>query len=307
MKYEIMMSILFELLTKKCVNAKYLANKYQVSVRSIYRYVDALTLADVPIYTIRGGNGGFSIIDTYKLPSTFMTIEEFNQVVDALEAVNNNISSKPLSSAILKLKASKKNENNDFELKSGNLIIDASPWGDTIGYKSKLAVIQNSIENQFKLEIEYHDRNGEVSNRIIEPHYVLFKQGLWYIYAYCNLRKEFRFFKTGRIANAKILNEKFERKDLTKEEIPLDFKTDNPDSIQVVFEIGKTILSDVEEWLGIENVKKIEDKYIAEVMLPLDNGLVSKIISYGKDLKVISPKSLKEKIMISCSEILNNY
>jgi predicted DNA-binding transcriptional regulator YafY len=78
-------------------------------------------------------------------------------------------------------------------------------------------------------------------------------------------------------------------------------------SIQVVFEIGKTVLSDVEEWLGIENVKKIEDKYIAEVMLPLDNGLVSKIISYGKDLKVISPKSLKEKIMISCSEILNNY
>ena len=302
-----MMSILFELLTKKCVNAKYLANKYQVSVRSIYRYVDALTLADVPIYTIRGGNGGFSIIDTYKLPSTFMTIEEFNQVIDALEAVNNNISSKPLSSAILKLKASKKNENSDFELKSGNLIIDASPWGDTIGYKSKLAVIQNSIENQFKLEIEYHDRNGEISNRIIEPHYVLFKQGLWYIYAYCNLRNEFRFFKTGRIASAKLLNEKFERKDLNKEEIPLDFKTDNPDSIQVVFEIGKTVLSDVEEWLGIENVKKIEDKYLAEVMLPPDNGLVSKIISYGKDLKVISPKSLKEKIRISCSEILNNY
>ena len=307
MKYEVMMSILFELLSKKCVNAKYLADKYEVSVRSIYRYVNALTLANVPIYTIRGGGGGFSLIDTYKLPSTFMSMEEFKQVVSALEAVNDNISSKELTSAILKLKASKKNEKTDFEVTGGNLIIDAGPWGDTVGYKSKIAVLQSSIDDCLKLEIEYHDRNGEITNRIIEPHFILFKQGLWYIYAYCNLRNEFRFFKTGRIAKANLLKEKFKRKEISKSDLPLDFKTDNPENVEIVFEIEKQVLSDVEEWLGIENVIEKKDKFIAEVSLPLDNGLISKIMSYGSNLKVISPKSVREQIINNCEQIMKNY
>ena len=64
MKYEIMIGILIQLLGKKCVSAKYLAEKFGVSVRSIYRYIDAIDAAGVPIYTVRGNNGGFSIVDT---------------------------------------------------------------------------------------------------------------------------------------------------------------------------------------------------------------------------------------------------
>lgn len=307
MKFEIMLGILFELLSKKCVKATYLAEKYEVSVRSIYRYITNLELAGVPIYTIRGNKGGFSLIDTYKLSSTFMTVNEFEQVINALIAVNGGVPNKVLESAIVKLKATIKNEYSGFDIKSGNLIVDAGPWGDAIGYKSKLITIQKSIEQKQKLLIKYHDRNGEITERIIEPHVIVFKQGIWYVYAYCNLRKEFRFFKTGRIESATILNETFVRQDLSEKNLPLNFWYETVQTSLITMEINKQCLSDVEEWLGIENVTEFNGKHVANVNLPLDNGLVTKIMSFGDGIKVISPPELITKIKDCAKRILNNY
>ena len=307
MKYEIMLGILFELLSKKCVKAQYLAEKFEVSVRSIHRYINALDMAGVPIYTVRGSQGGFSIVDTYKLSSTFMTVKEFEQTISALSAITESVPNKELTNVISKLKSTVKNEYSGFDVKGGNLIIDAGPWGDTVGYKSKLLVIQRSIEETKKLQIIYHDRNGDVTERIIEPHVIVFKQGLWYVFAYCNLRNEFRFFKTGRIEQATVLNETFTRRDLSKMELPLNFWHNNVETADIVLEIDKSCLSDVEEWLGIENIRKTACKYIAEVKLPLDNGLVSKIMSFGSGIKVVSPLSLKKSVKEFANQILSNY
>jgi predicted DNA-binding transcriptional regulator YafY len=307
MKFEIMIGILMELLSKKFVKANYLADKFGVSVRSIYRYIDALDFAGIPIYSNRGNGGGYAIVDTYKIPATFMTVKEFEHTISTLTAITEGVPDKVLSSAITKLKAVIKNENCGFDIKGGNLIIDAGPWGDTVGYKSKLVIIQKSIEENKKLFIKYHDRNGEITERVIEPHLIMFKQGLWYVFAFCNLRNDFRFFKTGRIEFANIQNEKFARRDLSNMELPLNFWQNNIDSTDVVLEISKSVLSDVEEWLGIENVNNENGKFIARVKLPFDNGLVSKIISYGKGIKVLEPLDLKNEIITQAKEILNNY
>ncbi len=307
MKYEIMLRILFELMSKKCVKASYLADKYQVSVRSIHRYINCLELAGVPIYTIRGNNGGFAIIDTFKFSSTFMTKQEFEQTIDALTAFIEGVPNSDLSNVINKLKSVVRNEFTSVNLMSGNLIIDAGPWGDAVGYKAKLNVLQKCIDSSNKLLIRYHDRNGEISERVIEPHIIVFKQGLWYVYAYCHLRNEFRFFKTGRIEHAKILDEKFERREIDKRDLPLSFWESNTSTNDVVFEINKKCLSDVEEWLGIENISLKNGKYVAEAKLPFDNGLISKIISFGNGIKVISPASLRNNVINSAKSIINEY
>ena len=307
MKFEIMLKILFELMSKKCVKAQYLADKFEVSVRSIHRYINALELAGVPIYTLRGNQGGFAIIDTYKFSSTFMSVKEFEQTINALSAITESVPNKELNNVINKLKSVTRNEYSGFDVKGGNLIIDAGPWGDTVGYKSKLVVIQRSIEECKKLQIRYHDRNGDVTERTIEPHVIVFKQGLWYIFAYCYLRNEFRFFKTGRIEQATVLEEKFVRRDLSNKELPLNFWHNSVETSEVVLEIDKKCLSDVEEWLGIENVETINGKHFATVNLPYDDGLVTKIMSYGNEIKVVSPKKLKTRISEFAKEILTNY
>jgi predicted DNA-binding transcriptional regulator YafY len=307
MKYEIMMGILFDLLSKRSVSAKYLADKYLVSVRSIYRYLSSLELAGIPLYTIRGNGGGFAIVDSYKLSSTFMTRKEFEQVIHALSAITESVPNKDIQSAITKLNALQKHEYSGFDIKSGNLIIDGGPWGDTVGYKTKLIILRKCIEENKKLFIKYHDRNGSVTERTIDPYKIVFKQGIWYTYAYCNLREEFRFFKTGRIESATITDKTFVKKDLSQMELPFDVWYNSIETENVVLKVDKSIVSDIEEWLGIENVNLENGEYIAKAKLPFDNGLISKIMSYGKGIKVLEPKILKNKIIEHAKNIIENY
>ncbi|MBQ9104166.1 MAG: WYL domain-containing protein [Clostridia bacterium] len=307
MKFEIMISILMELLGKKCVKAKYLAEKYEVCERSIYRYIDALDAAHVPVTTVRGKNGGFSLIDTYKLPSTFMTVKEFESTINALSAICEGVPNKVLENALIKLKAVVKKEYSGFDVKSGNLIIDGGSWGDTVGYKNKLKILQQCVDNQLVLKIKYHDRNGSVSDRDIEPHFIVFKQGLWYTYAYCRLREEFRFFKTGRIEQALITNEKFVKKPLSATDLPFDTWHEQANAEKVVLEVSPEKVSDVEEWLGVENVSRENGKFIARATLSFDDGLVSKIMSYGNGLKVLEPQILIDKQVEFAKGILDSY
>lgn len=307
MKFEIILKILFDLLSNKTLTAKSIADEYGISVRTVYRYVDCLDAAGVPLYTVRGNHGGIRITDTFRLSSTFLTVKEYEQVITSLSAIVKSVPDKVLKSAINKLKSTVKNEYSGFDIKSGNLIIDAGPWGDTEGYKSKLLIIEKSMDESSPLFIKYHDRNGEISERVIEPHVIVFKQGLWYVYAYCRLRKGFRFFKTGRIEYANILPGKFIRQDLSKMNLPLDF-WHNTDTCEIVeMEVRKSVLSDIEEWLGIENVKKENGKNIARAKLPFDDGLISKIISYGNGVKILSPEILKEKVVSAAEKIVKNY
>lgn len=307
MKNEITISILFDLLSKKTVKAAYLSQKYDVSVRSVYRYIQALEQAGVPLYSARGREGGFSIVDTYRFPSTFMTVKEFEKTIEALTAVESGVPDKTLSCAIDKLKAAVRNEYSGFDVKAGNLIIDAGPWGDTAGYKDKLKLLQKSIEQTKKLRIRYHDRNGSVTERVIEPHVIVFKQGLWYAFAYCELRKEFRFFKTGRIEKAELTKEPFIRHDISKMDLPLDFWHNSVKAEPVELEVDSSVVSDVEEWLGIENVEKTDKGFLAKASLPFDDGLVSKLMSFGSGIKVIKPKELKEKIIGNAKNLLKLY
>lgn len=307
MKYEIMLKILFELLSKRCVKASYLAEKYEVSVRSIHRYIECMEMAGVPIYTMRGSSGGFAIVDTYRFSSTFMTQKEFELTINTLTAITENVPNSNLSNVINKLKSVIKNEYANYTLESGNLIIDAGPWGDTIGYKAKLNVVQKAIESNNELKIKYHDRNGEITERVIEPHVIVLKQGLWYVFAYCQLRKDFRFFKIGRIESAIIADAKFKRKNLSDKELPINFMQENVLAKDITLEIDKKCISDVEEWLGIENITHKNGKHIAEVKLPFEKGLVSKIMSFGDGIKVLAPEELKEQILNCAKQIVNLY
>ena len=307
MKFEIMLGILFDLLSNKNVTAKKLAYKYEVSLRSIYRYITSLELAGVPIYTNRGKGGGFALVDTYKLSSTFMTVDEFESAINAMSAIADGITDKTLESAITKLKASVKNEYNSFNVSGGSLIIDGGSWGDSLGYKTKLLVVQKSIEGCNQLLIKYHDRNGEVTERIIEPHVIVFKQGLWYVFAYCNLRKEFRLFKTGRIHSATLLKTKFVKQSVDKLDVPLDYWNTVKEVSPVTLKIDKSVVSDVEEWLGIETIENIDGEYFANAKLPIDNGLVSKILGFGSGLTVVSPEELKNSVIKKAKEIISIY
>ncbi len=307
MKYQMMLKILFLLLSRKKVSAKYIADRFEISIRSVYRYIDELCLANVPIYNERGRNGGYSISENYKLPASFLTAEESEQIISALVEINKELGSEVISSAIEKLGSISKVSSASPAISFGNLVIDGNAWGVSDAYGETLKILQKSIEEKSVLSVRYIDRDGESTEREIEPHVLALKQGLWYVYAYCRLRDTFRLFKVGRIQKIKSINENFSRRELTNLKQVFEKWYDEPDE-DIDLVLDKSVKADVEEWLGVDKVHvSPSGKIMASVKLPIDDYLTAKILSFGSKIKVESPKKLKDAVIKTAKSVENLY
>lgn len=307
MKFTILIKMLFMLLSKKRITAKEVAERFEISTRSVYRYVDELTLANVPVITERGNGGGISISETFKLHTAYLTREEFRVLTEILNGVSAGLNGdKVISGIIEKLFSCKKSEDLTF-LGSSSLIIDGSGWNDYGQHNEKIAHITKAINDCTALKISYHDRNGETSVREIEPHALVLKNGVWYVYAYCLKRKGFRLFKVGRIEYLNPTNS-FLRKDFDAATLPFEkwFGSIEKEEIELI--VDKRIRSDVEEWLGVENVCVTPSGTIKAICrLPYDKSLISEISKFGNAIKVVRPQKLKDDILSNAEEIIKLY
>lgn len=306
MKYQIMLKILMLLLSKKKITAKEIAERYEISVRSVYRYVEELIVCGVPVDIARGRYGGLTVADTFRLPAGYFTREEYAAAINALDAMASQVHSESIISAREKLESRQKNERTGSSV-SGNIIVDGGTWGDTKRFSDKMLVVEQAVNEGRSLMIDYISRGGEHSRRIIDPHVLIFKQNVWYVYAFCHTKQDFRTFKIGRIKQASFTGREFEKREISREEIPLDFYYSTDKLISVTLEIDKASLADAEEWLGIDNIEPRGKSFIADVTLPDDEQLVGKILSYGGAIRVLSPISLKQKVLSTAQKIANGY
>ncbi len=307
MKFEMMLKMLMYLLSHDVVSAGLLAEKFEISRRSVYRYAEALNNAGFPVVQKRGPKGGLYIPDYFKLPASFLTESELSATLQAVDRVQAESYSEALESAKAKLIAVKRDVVEDYKLAGGYVVIDGAPWGDSYGFRKKLDAVRRAMDENRMIRIVYHDRNGEETDREIEPHYLLLKQGQAYVYAYCHLRKDFRFFKLGRITYLTPLYQNFVRRETPDFETATEFRT-NFTNVEVEMEIDAAVRSEVEEWLGIDNVHLRHDgKIIATALLPDDQTLPASIMRFGTHVKVLSPSSLVKTIKHLADNILKKY
>lgn len=307
MKYQMMLKILFLLLSRRKVSARYIADKYEISLRTVYRYIDELSLANVPIYNVRGRNGGYAISDSYKIPSSFLTEEESNKVISTLVEINKELGSNVIESAINKLNSIKKTSSENLHISFGNLYIDGSGWGTGDMYGETLKVLQKAIEENLVVSVDYLDRDGNKSQRDIEPHALVLKQGLWYAYSYCTLRESFRLFKVGRIEKIKVKQQNFIRKESADIKAVLTkFYQETPEDVDLI--IDESIRLDVEEWLGVDKISITPSgKIMASAKLPICDYLTGKILSFGNKIQVVSPPALKKAVIDTAQSIKELY
>lgn len=306
MKYQIMMGILFTLLAKRKVSAGELAAKFDCSVRSIYRYVEELILANIPIDIARGANGGIYISDAFKLPKGFMSREEYSRTLSAMQAMLSETKDAVLKSALEKVSAQVKTERKDDSV-SGHILVDSGTWGDERKFSEKLSLIERATNDRIALEIDYVARSGERTKRVILPHLLVYKQNIWYVYAFCRLRGEFRLFKIGRMRSIVETEEIFERLPFSREDVPLSFWKLWENEVDACFEIAPEALFFAEEWLGVENVREENGRFFADVTLPDDESLIGTILSAGAGLTVLAPHELRERVRREAERIVQNY
>ena len=290
------------LLSKRKLTAQQIATRYGISTRSVYRYVDELNICGVPVDIARGRYGGITIADTFRLPAGYFTREEYASTINALTAMSSQVNDKSILSALEKLQRQQKNEKRELSV-CGNIIVDGGTWGDSKNFTEKMKVCESAVNDKKSLLIDYISSGGEHSKRVIDPHLLIFKQNVWYVYAFCHTKQTFRTFKIGRIKSASFTGESFVKREFTRDELDLNFYYSEKNLVDVTLEIEKSRLADAEEWLGIDNIEPRGNGFTARITLPDDGGLVNKILSYGGGIRVLEPKELKEKVIAAAKKI----
>lgn len=307
MKFAILVAMLFDLLAKRKLTAAYFAEKYEISQRTVYRYLDLLS-SSIPVYVKQGRNGGICISDNYKLPVGFMTVEEYEAAIEALSAMYSQLPQERFLAAQRKLSAQLKTESRELTLSGevGNILVDGGTWGDTRTFSEKMRLVEDCLQSGRVLEIEYQSRGGEKTYRKIEPHVLVFKQNVWYVYAFCRKQRDFRLFRLGRILALIKTDEEFSKRPFSREQIPLNYwKTEK--TVNARFTVDELAFADAQDWLGAENMRLKDGVWEAEVTLPDDETLVQKIISFGAGIKVLEPANLQRRVRIQAQAVAALY
>jgi len=210
-------AILTQLQTKKGLTAKGLSEKFGVSTRTIYRDIETLERAGVPILTERGK--GYILMNGYRIPPIMFTEKQANALILAEQLVLKNKDAsfvKDYSEAIDKVKSILKYNIKD----KANLLADRTTYNQVINQErssNNLSDLQNALTNYNLVKIDYINKEGTLTDRLIEP-FALLSSENWYLVAWCRLRKEFRFFRLDRIQKIEVQSETFEPHNMTLQE-----------------------------------------------------------------------------------------
>ena len=296
MKDNRLFRILYYILEKEKVTANELADKFEVSVRTIYRDIDSISSVGVPIFTTQGKGGGIKIDNEYILNKSLFDANEKEQIIAALQGLEKT-NKVYKSELITKLSAL-------FKIKNSNWIeIDFTSWRSNNTYQDLFNTLKIAIINKNIISFSYNSSKAEKINRKVKPIRLLFKEQDWYLYAFCLLRNNFRYFKLSRIKDLEVLainyEDNFENEVLKKE-----LKYENIVNIKLKFD--KSVAFRVyDEFKAIEEDEK--GNLYVEIKIPNNYKLYNYIFSFASNVEILEPKEIRKQFKNMINEISKKY
>lgn len=296
MKIDRLIGILSILLQQEKVTAPFLAEKFEVSRRTINRDIEDLCMAGIPLVTQQGRDGGISIMDGYRMDRTLLTSGEMKSILAGLRSLDSVSGTNRYQQLMEKLSAG----SSDILANNDHILIDLSSQQKS-SVAPKIGLIQDAIEQAQLLKFEYYSQKGG-SQRQIEPYYLVFHWSSWYVWGYCLEKQGFRLFKLGRMMN------------LTKEETLFDPKpVQAPDlSSKTVFPSSfeaKILFEPAMKWriideFGIDTIEEQPGGKLLVTYQAFDKySLFSWILSFGNQAELAEPKNLRRELCELAAEI----
>ena len=310
MRIDRLLSIIVILLNNDRISAGYLAEKYEVSRRTIYRDIDAINLSGIPIISYPGNAGGFGIMENYKINRQVLTLKDMVSIITALKGINTALEDKELDSAINKITSLIPKDKTEYlELQSGHIVFNIPPWGHRKSRKDMLKIINNSIIRSTLLNIDYLNTEGEKSSRIIEPMTLLFKGYSWYLFAFCSLKNDYRMFRISRIKLLAVLDKEFIRRKKSYLDV---LENENKGSIEteiIKLKFKKRQRVTIEDYFDENSIQDLDNgDLIVTMQVPKGNTLIYKmILGYGDDVEVLEPEYMRKKIKNILKNIIEKY
>lgn len=300
MKIDRQIGILSILLQKNVVTAPYLAEKFEVSRRTINRDIEDLCKAGIPIETKQGINGGISIMEQYKMDRTLLTNAEMQDILAGLRSLDSVNGTNRYGKLMEKLLMG----SSDFMVGDQSVLIDLSSW-----YKDSLApkieLIRRAIDDCRELTFLYYAPKGE-SKRRIEPYYLIFRWSSWYVWGWCKKRKDFRLFKLNRMDGLCLSESTYVKRavpmpDLSNEQI-------FPGGIRVKALFDASCKWRLVEEFGADSFEEQKDgRLLFQADYTDEENLITWLLTFREQVEILEPKDIRNEMVAIIKRMEENY
>lgn len=300
MKIDRLIGILSVLLQKEKMTAPELAERFEVSRRTINRDIEDLCKAGIPIQTSQGTGGGISIMEGYRLDRTILTSKDVQMILAGLRSLDSVSGSSYYCQLMEKIRTG----SSEFISGRDSILIDLSSWyGDSL--TPKIETIQDAIESRRLVRFQYYAPSGE-SERTVEPYFLVFRWSSWYLWGWCMDRKDFRMFKLNRMDRIQKTDESFECRNIAMPDLSNEKIFPGGIKVKVLFEPDQKWRL-VEEF-GPKCFTEYDDGRLLFTGDYMDLGnLITWLMTFGDKAEVIEPREAREAISQMVKRMMKIY
>jgi len=290
---------------KQFSTASELADMLEVDKKTIYRYMDSLNMANIPVRAKKGRYGGFYIGDEYYMKQPALTGGEVQALLlssEVLSKENGFIYAEELKKAVSRIVNSSLNTQKELKNMTETLDFQVSKIGTFEDLKGRISKLNYAIKNNLSSKISYFSmsKNGQTT-RVVDPYSLIYRKGFWYLIGYCHLRQEIRIFKVLRIKSIKVSEGKFkiQKNYSVKDYMKNSWNVFRGEETKVRIIFNKEAAGFIKETKWHEN-QQIEDFPNGDIAFTVYvngiAGIKSWVMGFGNKAKVVEPVSLKEEI-----------
>lgn len=287
--------IVYILLEKKNTTARELSEHFEVSHRTIYRDIEVLCQAGIPIYTNRGKGGGLCLLNNFILNKSLLTKQEQEDILSALQGINatNYADSTPV---LAKLSSMFQSKNPEW------IEVDFSFWNNSEEDRMKFSLLKEAILNRKVITYDYYNSYGQETKRIVEPLKLVFKGQAWYLSGYCREKKDTRYFKISRIKNLTFTGETFETRPIGENEnknthAP-SMDISSADVLRLRFKVDPELAYRVYDEFPMDSITKNPDgSFLVDTTLHAGGYLPGYLMSYEDHIEVLEPAWVRDELI----------
>lgn len=303
--------IIYILLDKKRVTAAELAEHFEVSVRTVFRDIDTLSQAGIPIYALKGKGGGIRLTENFVLNKSVFTPQEQQKILQSLYGMNA-VCEEEIGPVLSKLSAFFGGEHEDW------IEIEFSSWNTDDGVSRRFAILKEAIFAHKKVAFVYSGARGTSDRRSAEPLKLVFRSGSWYLYAWCMDKSDFRFFKLGRMEGLQVLEEYFDKRKKQSNRSESELQRKKQEALGKNIYEGKMITVTalisankayrILEEMDKKDVEKLADgNYKVRMHMPENDWMYQHLMTFGGDMKVLEPERVRERLIEELKNTLKQY
>lgn len=292
--------IIYILLTKKRISAKELSERLEVSTRTIYRDIDVLSGAGIPVYAMKGKGGGIMLLPEFTLDRCILSEEEKSDVLAGLQSLKA-VNVPDMEGSLQKIGALLQRDEPTW------IRVDFSKWDSHAD--EKFEVLKKGILQKRVVSFQYYNTKNEMTEREVEPIQLWFKYRAWYLQAYCKQKRGYRLFKLARMRAVSLTS--------VPQEIAHDiYALEKQYCSSQVYETVEHIEFEIKKSAAYRVYDEFEEAYVTEkedgsfliaMDTVCDHWLIGYLMTFGSELRVLYPPHLISRMKENLIEMLKQY